>query len=128
MLECRDARGILRLVALDHELARPLCRAQLRMLVRREVSGDTVRMVGVIMRERDVRRPAAGELAGLRREPFGALRRVESLDGEHRVATGDEPTVGDRRAIAAEWVGDERPDAVGDAFEASERLARDGGA
>jgi hypothetical protein len=80
-------------------------------------------MIGVIVRERHVRRPATGELTRLASEPLRALRLIESLDREDRVASDNESTIRDRRPVAAERCRDERPHAIGDALETTERLA-----
>jgi hypothetical protein len=52
------------------------------------------------------------------------LGSAKSLDREHGVATHDEASIADGRAVTSERRRDERPHAVGHALEAAERLAR----
>jgi|SRR6187200_1151656 hypothetical protein len=104
LLQCRGARVVGRLIPLKHEVARTLGRAHRRLsvrTVRREVAGHAVRVVGVIVRDDDVRWPAARELTGFRAEPGSACRLVESLDRDDTRAASDDTAVRECRAIAA---------------------------
>src|SRR5205823_13999603 len=113
----RDARRVRRLIALDDEVVGAPGGAQLGMLVAGKVPGDPIRVIGVIVRDRDVRRPPARKRTGLRSEPLRALWLIESLDRQHRVAADNEATIRDRRAVARERGRDERQYTVGDALE-----------
>ena len=119
----RDARRVRRLIALDDEVVGAPGGAQLGMLVAGEVPGDPIRVIGVIVRDRDVRRPPARKRTGLRSEPLRALWLIESLDRQHRVAADNEATIRDRRPVAGQRGRDERPHTVGDALEVAERFA-----
>src|SRR6185369_18091135 len=72
--------------------------------------------------EDDVRGPATGELARLRREPLRARGLVEAFDGEHAISPGNDSAVRDCGAVAIQWRGDQCPDAVGDPLEIAEWL------
>src|SRR5947209_3955446 len=93
-----------------------------------QISRYAIRVIGVIVGERDMRGPAPCELARLSREPLCALGLAEPFDREHRIATDDEASIADGRTVAGERRRDERPHAVGHALETAERLARDDGA
>src|SRR5437762_1697446 len=90
LIQRRGACGIGRLIALDDEIPGPLGGAKLGVVATSEITGHAIRMVGVIVRQHDVGRPATGELARLTREPLRALRLIEPLDREHRVASDNE--------------------------------------
>src|SRR5947208_15045112 len=112
-------------MALDDEIPGQPRGAKLGVAATSEITGHAIRMVGVIVRQHDVGRPATGELARLTREPLRALRLIEPLDREHRVASDNESTIRDSRPVTAERRRDARPHAIGDALEIAERLARD---
>ena len=113
-----------RLVPLQHELACRAGRVHRRFGAVREIARHAIRVIGVIVCQRDVRRPLAGEFARFARQPERALGVVESLDREHAAASGDNAAVRNSRAITVEWRRDQRPDTVGDFLERPERFAR----
>ena len=93
------------------------------MIARAQVSHQAVRVIGVVVGERHMRRPLARELARFSSQPRRALRLVESLDRQHTALSGNDASVRDGRVVSAERCGDKCPHAVRDFLEIAERFA-----
>ena len=109
----------------EHLIACGAGRQHARRKTISDVAVHTVRMVSVIVREHEMRRPPTRQLPRLRRHPARTMRSEQALDGHHAVATGNDAAVRQRRAITAQRRRHQRPDAIGYTLQPAPRFARD---